>query len=238
MRYASVSDIGGRSRNEDAIRCVRKNNICCFVIADGLGGHGSGDAAAALAAKTITDCFRAQAEISKDVVYAYLEAAQNAIAEKRASAPQYSRMGTTVALLLTDGRKALWAHCGDSRVYRIQKHLIQEITDDHSVAFAEFMSGEISYDDIRTSPDQNKLLRTLSDGSKFRPEISEPIRVDEDTKFMLCTDGFWEYVDEDFMEKTLKRCTSPRRWLDKMVERREKRAPSDSDNYSAIVIFM
>ena len=81
-------------------------------------------------------------------------------------------------------------------------------------------------------------IRTISDGSKFRPEIKGPVKIDRDTRFLLCSDGLWEYVDERFMEKTIKRARTPRQWLGKLEERRDKRAPDDADNYSAIAVFI
>ncbi len=238
MKFATLCEKGGREKNEDSVRCVKRDGIYCFLLADGLGGQGSGEVASDLALRTIADCFCTQAEISADIMYSYLEAGQNAIAEGRAASIANADMATTVTALVTDGKTALWAHCGDSRIYRIQKNLIQEVTDDHSVAFASFTAGDISYDEIRTSPDQNKLIRCLSDGSKFRPDIYGPIKVDQNTKFLMCSDGLWEYTDENFMEKSLKKCSTPRQWLDRLSVQRARLAPVDADNYSAIAVFI
>ena len=238
MHIARISGKGGREKNEDAIGRLRKNGMYCFVLADGLGGQGSGEVASALAVKTVLECFDAHAEVSEEIIYAYIEAAQNAIIEARLENPRYADMGTTITVLLTDEKNAVWAHCGDSRIYRFRKNKIQEITDDHSVAFASFLAKEISYNEIRTSPDQNRLLRSLSDGSKFRPDISELIKVDKKTAFLMCSDGFWEYVDEDYMEYTIKKARSPKEWLEDMLDERARLAPPDADNFSAIVVFI
>lgn len=238
MKIAVVSNKGGRQINEDAVGRLKRDGIYCFVLADGLGGHGGGENASAIASKTVLQCFDAQAEISADIMYAYLEAAQNAIHEKRQESTALSKMSTTINVLLTDGKKALWAHCGDSRLYRFKGHLIEEVTDDHSVAFASFMAGDIEYDEIRKSPDQNRLLRTLGDTAKFKPDISEVRKVNKKTSFLLCSDGFWEYVDEDFMEISRKSAQSPKEWLSVMLEERRRNAPDDCDNYSAIAVFI
>ncbi len=238
MRFMVVSDKGGRTVNEDAVGHKQKGNTYCFVLADGLGGHGCGDVASKLAVDTILECFDAQPEISKDMAYSYLEAAQNALIDARNSNPQYSNMGTTITLLITDGTTAVWGHCGDSRIYRIKKNKIQEITNDHSVAFASFLANEIRYSDIRTSPDQNKLLRTLSNGSKFIPDISDAIVLPKNSVFLMCSDGFWEYVDEDFIEKSLRKNSSAKDWMNSMIEQRNKLAPSDADNFSAVAVMI
>lgn len=237
MRFALVSGKGGREINEDSVARLRKDGIYCFVLADGLGGHGGGEVASELASNTIMQCFDAQTEMSKELMYAYLEAAQNSIIEKRAENPRLGKMGTTVVTLITDGNKAIWGHCGDSRLYRFKSHLIQEVTDDHSVAFVSFRAGDIEYDEIRTSPDQNKLLRTLGDGTKFKPDISEVVKLNRNTTFLLCSDGFWEYVNEDFMEYSLKNSSTPKEWLQYMLDERKRNAPQDADNFSAIAVF-
>ena len=237
MRFALVSGKGGREINEDTVGRLKKNGMYCFVLADGLGGQNGGETASSLASSTILKCFDSQAEMSKDIVYAYMEAAQNAIIEKRKENSDMRKMGTTVVTLIIDGKRAIWAHCGDSRLYRFRKHLIQEVTDDHSVAFASFLAGDIEYDEIRTSPDQNKLLRTLGDGTKFRPDISDVVKLEKNACFLMCSDGFWDYVDEDFMEYSRKRSSTPKEWLQYMLDERKRNAPRDADNYSAIAVF-
>ncbi len=238
MKIHIVSEKGGRSNNEDAVRGRRKNETYCFVLADGIGGQDCGEVASELAVNTILDCFKLQPDISSDTLYAYLEAAQHAIAEERAEDPSKRKMGTTAAVLVTDGKTAVWAHCGDSRLYRFRKNKIQEVTDDHSVAFASYLAGEIKYSDIRRSPDQNKLLRSLGSDSKFRPDVSEPLKLPSKSVFLLCSDGLWEYVDEDFMEHSLKKSSSPHDWIMRMLAERKKNAPPDADNYSAIAVFI
>ncbi len=238
MRIAVVSDKGGRNINEDSVGRLKRDGIYCFVLADGLGGHGGGETASSVAVKTVLQCFDSQAEVSEDILYAYLEAAQNAIHEKRQENTALSKMSTTIIVLVTDGKKAVWAHCGDSRLYRFKGNLIQEVTDDHSVAFVSFVAGDIEYDDIRRSPDQNRLLRTLGDKSKFEPDIAKVQKINKKTSFLMCSDGFWEYVDEDYMEEARKQSSSPKEWLAGMLEERRKNAPVDCDNYSAIAVFI
>ena len=240
MREAKITNRGGREKNEDAIGRLVQDGIYCAVLADGLGGHSCGEVASRLAVDIILQCFKAQSEVSRDIMYAYLEAAQNAIIEEREASPEMRNMATTVAAIVTDGKNAVWAHCGDSRIYRFKRNKIQEVSEDHSVAFASFKAGDITYDEIRKSPDQNKLTRTLSNGEKFNPDISKVHKLSSNTVFLLCSDGLWEYVDEDFMEKSLKNSTGPAEWLKQLVDKRQKEAPIniEADNYSAIALFV
>lgn len=237
MIGAVISNKGGREHNEDAVGRLRVGAKQCFVLADGIGGHGCGEVASKIAVDTVLECFKAQPGMTQELVYAYLEAAQNAIAEERKTDVHRSHMGTTITVLITDGVYAIWAHCGDSRIYRLKRHLIQEISDDHSVAFSSFAAGEIKYSQIRYSPDQNKLLRSLG-GDNFKPDVSRLLKLPAKSSFLLCSDGLWEYVTEDFMEKARKKSAVPRTWLEMMMKERRRNAPRDADNYSAIAVYI
>ena len=68
--------------------------------------------------------------------------------------------------------------------------------------------------------------------------ISEKIHINASTSFVLCTDGFWEYVTEEDMENTFKDSDDGEGGLEKMIEIREAKAPQNSDNYTAAVIVI
>ena len=63
-------------------------------------------------------------------------------------------------------------------------------------------------------------------------------RVQETDAFLLCTDGFWEYVLETEMETDLATSHSPDQWLEQMVRRLLACAPSNHDNYTATGIYV
>ena len=54
--------------------------------------------------------------------------------------------------------------------------------------------------------------------------------------FVLCTDGFWEYVYEDDIEKSFAKTKSPKEWLEKMLESLHENEKENNDNYSAITV--
>ncbi len=238
MRSATVSRAGGREDNQDFIGKVKKGGIFCFVIADGLGGSQGGVIAAQTAVNTVLESFKINPEISYGTLYSCMLTAQEAVVKRKKEDPMCKSMSTTLAVLITDGKEAIWGHVGDSRIYRFFGGSVKEVTDDHSVAFAAFMAGESTYNDIRTSPDQNKLIRTMGNEEKFLPQIYEKVSVPKGTAFLMCTDGFWEYVTEEKMETALKLHDSPKNWVIDMIGELEKKAPKDNDNYSAIAVLI
>ncbi len=213
------------------------NGITCVVVADGLGGYTGGAAASRIAVDTVFDSFKKKPGFSKECIEQYISLACEAIRKKSKESPDNMYMSSTIAVLLINGQNAVWAHVGDSRLYRFENKMIAEVTDDHSIAFEDFMSGLIEYGEIRTSPNQNKLTNALSI-SPCTISVSDITPIDGSSSFLLCTDGWWEYVTEEEMEQTLGKASNSREWLRAMLDIRENAAPENSDNYTAAAVMM
>lgn len=237
MRVTWVSRTGGRKINEDAVGKLREKGILCIAVADGLGGHNAGEVASKLAVETVLKSFSESPDFTKDSLVRYITDAHNAIIEKSKTDPDYVHMSSTIVVLLVKGKKALWANVGDSRLYRLEKNRIIEVTEDHSLAFVDFMNGKIEYDQIRTSQNQSRLTNAL--GSYIADlNVSEITTLSGASGFLLCTDGWWEYVGEDEIEALSESSSDARDWLEKMLAVREENAPQNSDNYTAAAVFM
>ena len=241
MRYYTITDQGGRSVNEDSIGVTEHGDLACFVVADGLGGHGKGEVASRLAVQAFDGVFSApgkksMAELLSD---AFFRAQEDILREQRQIGASSQMKTTAVALVIQNGR-AVWGHIGDSRLYVFVKHRVKERTLDHSVPQMLALSREIRERDIRNHPDRNRLLRVLGvAGDSPRFELSEPQPLDQIQAFLLCSDGFWEFVTEREMEKLLKRSRTPEEWLEQMKATVEKRGQgTDMDNYSAIAVIL
>ena len=234
MKTAMMSRRGGREVNEDSIGKFWNEDLACFALADGLGGHSGGEVASKAAVDAVLREFSSRPELSERAVGDYLSAAQKAVLEAKGEGD----MATTIVTLVTDGIKAVWGHCGDSRLYRLENGLIQEVTEDHTVSFLSFMADKILYKEIRRDPGRNKLVCALGSEKAFNPIICGPRSLPLHSAFLLCTDGFWEYVTEPEMERTIKKADSPKRWLELMLNIYKRSAPQNADNYSAIAIFI
>lgn len=237
MLVTWVSRKGGRKVNEDAVGKVKANNILCVAVADGLGGHTGGQIASRLAVDTILNQFCTNPEFTREALEKYIRCASNAITETAKQNPEFIYMSSTVAVVLIKGRRAIWGNVGDSRIYRLRNNKVIEVSEDHSLAFLDFMNGDIEYDDIRASENQNKLTSALGIAMDDI-NISDIINIDSHTAFLLCTDGWWEYVNEDNMEYTLSNADTSNDWLTAMLEIREATAPENSDNYTAAAIMI
>ena len=239
FKTEGITRVGGRQHNEDAWGDRWLGNAGCWVVADGLGGHRGGETASSLAVQAVLASFQSNPEFSPAALQRHLEAAQQAILNVQKEQPDLAGMRTTIVVLITDSRQALWAHVGDSRLYCLDAGRITFCTKDHSVVQAMVNAGELSPDEMRHHEDRNRLLRSLGNpNGDLHPEFLPQGRtLYKGTAFLLCTDGFWENVSEAEMEIDLAKAASPRDWLGKMEARLLERTTEDSDNYSAISVF-
>lgn len=239
MESAKFCDIGNREINEDYALTYEQDGNGLYVVADGLGGHNCGEVASKTAAETVLNNFAENSEASSLNLLKMIKNAQKELL-RLAEVHEYNGMRTTLVTLVVSHKTVVWGHIGDSRLYGIHDGKIQPMTADHSVAYISYMSGEIGYDDIRKSPDQNRLIRSMGSSDKFKPDIAEPVDANIGDAFLLCTDGFWEYISEKEILSAYKKSSSASRWLAKMVRIVEKNSKNNTerDNCTAVAVFI
>lgn len=234
LDIASYTDIGGRARNEDTVRYItRGEDALCLVLADGLGGHGGGELASAAAAECICQgwCGTADADTLENLVR---EANRRVLAIQT---PQCA-MKTTVTVLILAGKRAVWSHAGDSRLYYFRDGTLDFQTRDHSAAQLGVLLGDITPDQIRFHEDRSRVLRALGQDDELTVETGERELGGGTHAFLLCSDGFWEYVLEPEMEEDLAKAAGPEDWLERMRRRLKKRVPEDNDNNTAAAVWV
>lgn len=233
IQTASYTDIGGRVKNEDCVRMTRRENELCLVVADGLGGHGGGADASCAAAELI--CSGWDGTVSEDALADLVRAAHVRV---RGMQTAVCSMKTTVTLLAISGMKAAWAHVGDSRIYHFLDGELVHQTRDHSASQIAVMLGNITEAEIRFHEDRNRVYRALGQDGELKVDTHfEPLRPGRHA-FLLCTDGFWEYVLEREMEKDLAASYGPEDWIEHMRSRLSARVPAGNDNNSAAAVWV
>lgn len=192
---ASYTDIGGRAENEDSTRQLRlgKEQLC-LVVADGLGGHGGGAQASAAAADTI--CREWDGDADPEALKRLVQRGHEAVTAIQTA--QCAMMSTVVALEIA-GNRAAWAHVGDSRLYHFVDGRLVFQTKDHSASQIAVFMGEITADQIRFHEDRNRVLRALGQDGALTVEAAAEALCPGRHAFLLCSDGFWEYVLENEM---------------------------------------
>ena len=239
MDFAFISRIGNRVINEDSYSVKEKNGSCCFTVCDGLGGHAKGEVASKCVAETFSDRF----EIFDGDICGFFPAAFDAAAENfrklADESPVLELMKTTVVSLVISAGRCGWAHIGDSRLYGFKNGKTVLCTTDHSVPEMLVKSGEIKQSEIRNHPDRNKLLRAFGvSDEKPAYETGELKDINDYDAFLLCSDGFWELINERKTAKCLKHSQNAEQWLEEMVKQVEhKGRRREMDNYTAIAVI-
>ena len=172
-----------------------------YAVADGMGGHGSGDVASALAIDALTVCARLH-PLSADAVLATLYEANRVIVEAAAERAETDGMGTTVtglALIETSGGSHLMVfNIGDSRVYRLAGGRLDQITVDHSEAQELVVAGHLTRDEARTYPRRNIITRALGCDPRPAPDhwLLPAIAGD---RYLLCSEIGAVRCEADYM---------------------------------------
>lgn len=234
LQTALYTDIGGRGCNEDCVRrCTGGGDSLCLILADGLGGHGGGDRASDTVCRTVCEGFSGR--VSPAVLIDLLQEAHRKIITIQT--PLCSMKSTAVALTIGSGRAA-WAHVGDSRLYHFVNGKLVFQTRDHSASQIAVMLGDITTDQIRFHEDRSRVLRALGQDGTLNVEAAEEVLSPGRHAYLLCSDGFWEYVLEKEMEEDLRRASDPEDWLRRMRKRLASRIPPDNDNNTAAAVWL
>jgi serine/threonine protein phosphatase PrpC len=112
-------------------------------------------------------------------------------------------------------------------------------TLDHSVPQMLVFAREIKEKQIRNHPDRNRLLRVMGiEWEKPMYELAEQTQLEKYQAFLLCSDGFWELIDEKQMCKLLKNSSTVEEWMQAMVEViKQNGIGKNMDNYTAIALW-
>lgn len=237
-----ISAAGQRQYNEDFVCTFVHNDSRCFVLCDGLGGHFGGKEAARCVGEAVGRTFllSEQEPLSEAMERALLQA-QSELNQRQSACGAGSGMKTTLCCLMIRGTEAVAAFVGDSRIYQFRNARITGRTLDHSVAQALVRAQELTEADIRHHEDRSKLLRAMGDDwDEPQYEIWQDILpVLPGDAFLLCSDGFWEWIEEADMERMLAQSGDPERWLVEMEQWILRCGQgSDMDNYSAIAVML
>lgn len=239
VEVSMLSRTGARERNEDALGVWSHDGVCYCVLADGAGGLGGGDHASKLAVGRMLACLQAQPGCNGDTIGEALRTANAAVVVAQSDDPRFASMRATAVLLALDtvGRRAVWGHLGDSRLYCFRDGGVVVQTVDHSVVQEMVSAGYLRADQMRSAPERSQLLGALGDSGEFSPQVQgEGFTVQPGDAFLLCTDGCWEPVDEAQMAADLAQTQTAADWLRCLQQRIVARASPRQDNYSAIAV--
>ncbi|MGB9877166.1 MAG: Stp1/IreP family PP2C-type Ser/Thr phosphatase [bacterium] len=168
-----------------------------FLVVDGMGGHNAGQIAAELAVQTFLRSYL------KNEINNTLQAIKNAVSEANnliytiaQGMSEREGMGCTFTLAVIKENDLLLAHIGDSRLYLIKNKEIKQLTEDHTWVAEQVKKGILSEEEARLSPFRNLLTRSLGTKEEIEVDLSQ-YTLESGDIILLCTDGFYEYVEPE-----------------------------------------
>lgn len=233
IEAAGKTDPGSvRTNNEDSL--VVDASIGLLVVADGMGGHNSGEVASALATQVIEESVRkmisgeeplpAEARRTshgtlraRQLEY-IIQKANRAIYEKGHPASRDQGMGTTIVAALIDEKKKTLtvAHVGDSRLYLFRNGQLQALTQDHSLVMDQMRRGLITAEEAENSNFQNILTRALGSEKEVLVDVTEHPTLKGDL-ILLCTDGLTKMVSDQDIARILAQAGTPAAVCDRLI---------------------
>ncbi|HEY0715115.1 MAG TPA: protein phosphatase 2C domain-containing protein, partial [Polyangia bacterium] len=216
LSFWAATDVGRkREHNEDNVLVDKKLSL--FVVADGMGGHASGEVASHIAVHELRNTIEARqdlldgfakqngeaGEVRSQDILALLEqgvqSAGGAIFQRGKVEQEKRGMGTTISALLLVGGRGFVAHVGDSRIYLLRQDQVIQLTEDHSLINELIRRGKVTKDGLSRSPYsayKNAVTRAVG--------VYETVQVDTidfdvlpGDRFLICSDGLHSYLDDD-----------------------------------------
>lgn len=242
LHSTALTHVGRRQNNEDSL--FTDCPLGLFAVADGMGGYEGGEIASQLAIQTLVEFISRNAS-DNDVTWPYAldhgatltenmaaigaRIAHEQIAHRRTG--RLRQMGSTLAMMLIDEQRAVLAHIGDSRIYRLRAGELAQMTVDHSL-----------YEELRRTagddmPPRDKFqysnIITRALGISGSADV-QTIDLQTGDIYLLCTDGLTEAVDEAALLSTLQRCPRDQvcaRLIDMAYD------AGSRDNITAVVVY-
>ena len=186
-----ISEAGSYLVNSDYFAFVELKDYACYVIADGIDIDEKKESAK-LAITTVITRFSENPGMSAGKLKQYMKAAHQALLEEA----EEIRLEVSMAILLTDYKKAMWAHAGNCRLYWMKNGSIRVATKDTSLTQKMVDEEEIPIDQLAYHEERNNLYTYLGQPGRFSPVISGKKVLEDGDILILMTRGVWENVGE------------------------------------------
>lgn len=225
------SDAGKvRTNNEDGF--LIDEEISLFTIADGMGGHNSGEVASKMAVNVICDSMRRFILNGQKAIFgkvnpqlsehtnqlgSSIRLSNQFIYETARSKTHYQGMGTTVDSALIQKNKISIGHIGDSRIYLVREGVLHQLTQDHSLVAEQVRQGLLTKEEGEKSHLKNILTRALGVDESVEVDLIEMDCYDGDL-LIACTDGLNRMVTDEEILNTVRQMKNPKMIVEHLID--------------------
>ncbi len=241
LDFYQLTAKGDRQVNQDCMASYVADDYAIFMVADGLGGHHAGEKASKyfcqgvlFQLKNYQPLLMRQIDPVRTIAR-WMDAAVEEMRKLFAGDEYAANAHTTCAILYLDKQQTITIHCGDSRIYKLDQQRLLWRTRDHSLTQKLLDEGKITEQEMAMHPEQNQLTRSISIQNLHKMDIHTYPAIAEGECFVLCSDGFWEYIKESELHQ-LSIAPSLQERLKKLVKLTIFRAAGHSDNVTVQVV--
>jgi serine/threonine protein phosphatase PrpC len=230
IAYAGSTHVGQRrTLNEDAFLLLPEEGLFC--VADGMGGHASGEVAARIAVEEMAEFFRLtghdadatwpfaedrKLRYDENRLLAGMKVANLRIVERARADDRLKGMGTTLvcAAFAGEGRELVVGHVGDSRAYLLRQGALTQLTRDHSLLNDLLRTASLTPEEIEAFPHKNVIVRALRMREAVEVDLQRLPLQDGDL-LLLCCDGLSTMVPDARLAELLR---AGKRDLDRLAQ--------------------
>ncbi len=248
LHAAACTDKGRvRLNNEDSYHVYPEENL--FVLSDGMGGAAKGEVASAMAVEMVgaslhenpstalADKSAAKPGFSDETnsLVRAIKLANRKIHEEGLRDPASRGMGATIVAARISGSRLSLAHVGDSRLYLLRAHTLQQLTSDHSLVAEQVRQGLMTHQQAAASELQSVLTRAL--GMEETVEVdAEEMELLPGDSLLLCSDGLTRMVPESEIAATLAQAPDVAIAAERLVQRANE--CGGLDNITVVVVHL
>ena len=247
VEVAGDTNVGRkRNHNEDAFSILGEYGL--YIVADGMGGHASGEVASRMSVETLREFFSATADdpertwpYKMDRTKGYeenrlitgIKLANLRIYEAAQRDIRRRGMGTTIVAIFTVEDGLYVAHVGDSRVYLLRDGKMEQLTEDHSLLNDYIKAKKLTPEEIENFPHKNVIVRALGMKDSVVVDVTR-LQPAENDIFLLCSDGLSGMVTDPKMEEILQKQPDIDKAAQNMID--AANAAGGNDNVTCILI--
>ena len=213
-----------------------------MMVADGMGGHGGGEVASAVAVDTIAQfalyAMPWMTQPNDDSEKELLEQLGNAMTQCQERLQQVAvrkhidqlKPGTTLTIAYALWPKLYVAHAGDSRLYLARGDELVQITTDHTVGQTLRDQGALGEGPSRFD---HILVNVVGGGGEQVQAEAHALTLEAGDRVLMCSDGLTGHVSDGSIEAELARGSSSAQACDALIE--SAIAGGGTDNITVIV---
>ena len=203
-RFAAQQIPGGREYQEDDYGLVERGDPDIdevLLLADGMGGHVSGDTASRTVVRTFVETYHRTDGPVPDRLRACLNAANDALVEAIKENPELEGMGSTVIAAVVSQHGLDWISVGDSPLWLFRDGKLRRLNADHSMApvLANLVAvGRMTEEEAATDPKRHALRSAVMGDEIHMIDVSsQPVAIRKSDRLLLASDGLMTLEDEE-----------------------------------------